>query len=59
MDGEQASAITREFTTETAFQPDNASFEYTQVLKVSTMLGSKDCLFFYKGVSFACGKPEV
>lgn len=48
MDGEQASAITREFTTETAFQPDNASFEYTQVLKVSTLLGSKDCLFFYK-----------
>lgn len=48
MDGEQASAVTCEFTTETAFQPDNASFEYTQVLKVSTLLGSKDCLFFYK-----------
>ncbi|WP_317345646.1 DUF4493 domain-containing protein [Phocaeicola plebeius] len=28
MDGEQASSITYEFTTETAFQPENASFEY-------------------------------
>lgn len=41
MDGEQASSVTCEFTTETAFQPDNASFEYTS-------LGSKDCLFFYQ-----------
>lgn len=48
MDGEQASSVTYEFTTETAFQPDNASFEYTQTLKVSTLLGQKDCLFFYK-----------
>lgn len=48
MDGEQASSVTCEFTTETAFQPDNASFEYTQTLKVSTLLGSKDCLFFYQ-----------
>lgn len=28
MDGEKASSITYEFTTETAFQPENASFEY-------------------------------
>jgi len=28
MDGEQASSVTYEFTTETAFQPENASFEY-------------------------------
>ena len=48
MDGEKASSVTCEFTTEAAFQPDNASFEYTQTLKVSTLLGSKDCLFFYK-----------
>lgn len=48
MDGEQSSSVTYEFTTEAAFQPDNASFEYSQVLKVSTLLGSKDCLFFYK-----------
>lgn len=48
MDGEQASSVTYEFTTETAFQPDNASFEYTQTLKVSTFWGQKDCLFFYK-----------
>lgn len=48
MDGEQASSVTYEFTTETAFQPDNASFEYTQTLKVSTFGGQKDCLFFYK-----------
>ena len=48
MDGEKASSVTCEFTTEAAFQPDNASFEYAQTLKVSTLLGSKDCLFFYK-----------
>lgn len=48
MDGEQASSVTCEFTTETEFQPDNAGFEYTQILKVSTLLGEKDCLFFYK-----------
>lgn len=48
MDGEKASSVTCEFTTEAAFQPDNARFEYTQTLKVSTLLGSKDCLFFYK-----------
>ena len=48
MDGEQASSVTYEFTTETAFQPDNASFEYTQTLKVSAFWGQKDCLFFYK-----------
>lgn len=48
MDGEKASSVTCEFTTETTFQPDNASFEYAQTLKVSTLLGSKDCLFFYK-----------
>lgn len=28
MDGEKASSVTWEFTTETAFQPENASFEY-------------------------------
>lgn len=48
MDGEKASSVTCEFTTETTFQPDNASFEYAQTLKVSTLLGAKDCLFFYK-----------
>lgn len=48
MDGTQASTVTCEFTTETAFQPDNASFEYTQTYKVSTMLGDKDCLFSIK-----------
>lgn len=50
MDGTQASTVTCEFTTETAFQPDNASFEYTQTYKVSTILGNKDCLFFYQVV---------
>lgn len=29
MDGEQASSVTCEFTTETEFQPENAGFEYT------------------------------
>ena len=29
MDGEKASSVTYEFTTETAFQPENAGFEYT------------------------------
>ena len=29
MDGEQASAITREFTTESKFQPENQGFEFT------------------------------
>lgn len=29
MDGEQASSVTCEFTTETKFQPENAGFEYT------------------------------
>lgn len=48
MDGTQASTVTCEFTTETAFQPNNASFEYTQTYKVSTILGNKDCLFFYQ-----------
>lgn len=48
MDGTQASTVTCEFTTETTFQPENASFEYTQTYKVSTLLGNKDCLFFYQ-----------
>ncbi len=48
MDGTQASTVTCEFTTETTFQPDNASLEYTQTYKVSTLLGNKDCLFFYQ-----------
>lgn len=48
MDGTQASTVTCEFTTETTFQPDNASFEYTQTYKVSTLLGNRDCLFFYQ-----------
>lgn len=48
MDGTQASTVTCEFTTETTFQPDNASFEYTQTYKVSTLFGNKDCLFFYQ-----------
>lgn len=48
MDGEQASSVTCEFTTETEFQPENAGFEYTQILKVSGLIGQNDCLFFYK-----------
>lgn len=48
MDGEQASSVTCEFTTETEFQPDNSGFEYTQVLQVPGLIGTTDCLFFYK-----------
>lgn len=29
MDGEQASSVTYEFTTEAMFQPENVGFEYT------------------------------
>lgn len=48
MDGEKASSVTCEFTTETTFQPDNASFEYTQILQVDGLIGKTDCLFFYQ-----------
>lgn len=49
MDGEKASSVTCEFTTETEFQPDNSGFEYTQVLQVPGLIGgTTDCLFFYK-----------
>lgn len=48
MDGDQASSVTCEFTTETEFQPDNSGFEYTQVLQVPGLIGTTDCLFFYK-----------
>lgn len=38
MDGEQASSVTYEFTTEATFQPENAGFEYTSTSSSSAIL---------------------
>lgn len=49
MDGVQASPASYKFTTDIEFQPENASFEYTQILQVpGALIGTVDCLFFYK-----------
>lgn len=46
MDGEQASSVTYEFTTEATFQPENAGFEYT-----STSTSSPAILMYGSGQS--------
>lgn len=46
MDGEQASSVTYEFTTEATFQPENAGFEYT-----STSTSSSAILMYGSGQS--------
>lgn len=46
MDGEQASSVTYEFTTEATFQPENAGFEYT-----STSSSSPAILLYGDGQS--------
>ena len=46
MDGEQASSVTYEFTTEATFQPKNAGFEYT-----STSTSSSAILMYGSGQS--------
>lgn len=38
MDGEQASSVTYEFTTEATFQPENAGFEYTSTSSSSAAI---------------------
>ena len=48
MDGEQASSVTYEFTTEATFQPENAGFEYTST---STSTSSSAILMYGSGQS--------
>lgn len=49
MDGEKASSITYEFTTETAFQPENAGFEYTSGSVPTLICGSGQNMWWDTG----------
>ena len=49
MDGEKASSITYEFTTETAFQPENAGFEYTSKSVPTLIYGSGQNMWWDTG----------
>lgn len=49
MDGEKASSITYEFTTETAFQPENAGFEYTSGSVPTLIYGSGQNMWWDTG----------
>lgn len=49
MDGEKASSITYEFTTETAFQPENAGFEYTSESVPTLIYGSGQNMWWDTG----------
>lgn len=49
MDGEQASSITCEFTTEAAFQPENAGFEYTSGSVPTRIYGSGQNMWWDTG----------
>lgn len=49
MDGEKASSVTYEFTTETAFQPENAGFEYTSKSVPTLIYGSGQNMWWDTG----------
>lgn len=49
MDGDQASSITKEFTTEVAFQPENAGFEYTSGSSPILMYGDGQSMWWDTG----------
>lgn len=49
MDGEQASSVTCEFTTETEFQPENAGFEYTSGSSPILIYGDKQSMWWDTG----------
>lgn len=49
MDGDKASSITYEFTTETAFQPENAGFEYTSGSVPTLIYGSGQNMWWDTG----------
>ena len=52
MDGEQASSVTYEFTTEATFQPENAGFEYTSTSSSSPAIllyGDKQSMWWDTG----------
>lgn len=49
MDGDQASSMTCEFTTETEFQPENAGFEYTSGSSPILIYGDKQSMWWDTG----------
>ena len=51
MDGEKASSVTYEFTTEATFQPENAGFEYTSTSSSSAILlyGDRQSMWWDSG----------
>ena len=49
MDGEKASSVTYKFTTETAFQPENAGFEYTSKSVPTLIYGSGQNMWWDTG----------
>lgn len=49
MDGDQASSVTCEFTTETEFQPENAGFEYTSGSSPILIYGDKQSMWWDTG----------
>lgn len=49
MDGEKASSVTCEFTTETTFQPENAGFEYTSKSVPTLIYGSGQNMWWDTG----------
>lgn len=49
LDGEQASSVTCEFTTETEFQPENAGFEYTSGSSPILIYGDKQSMWWDTG----------
>lgn len=49
MDGDKASSITYEFTTETTFQPENAGFEYTSGSVPTLIYGSGQNMWWDTG----------
>lgn len=49
MDGDQASSVTCEFTTETKFQPENAGFEYTSGSSPILIYGDKQSMWWDTG----------
>ena len=49
MDGDQASSVTKEFTTEALFQPENAGFEYTSGSSPILMYGDGQSMWWDTG----------
>lgn len=49
MDGDQASSVTCEFTTETEFQPENAGFEYTSGSVPTYIYGEEQSMWWDTG----------